>query len=122
LPFCESCDQWTKKTEGFCQFLIPSEGATTLQQVRDGDLSSLNGLETCVGNQDGSLRLDLYRCSNCEDSSYVTINTVQLTTNKKGEVSTTIQPIVTHGKLTPEELQQLQAIRESAQEKPSEEA
>lgn len=122
LPFCEACDQWTRKSEAFCQFLVPSEDTMIVPQIQSGDLSSLTQLQRCDGTRDGSLKLDVFRCSGCEDSSYVTINSVRVTVNKKNEAQTKLQPIVTLGKLTPEEMQHLQAIRDGLQHNAAEES
>ncbi len=113
LPFCETCDQWTKRVEAFCRFRCPAEDTVVMQQIKDGDLSELFDLETCLGDKDRSLKLDVWRCPTCEDSSYVTINNVRLVKNKKGEVTTQLMPLVTFGQLTPEEMQELQSIRDS---------
>ncbi len=113
IPFCEACDQWTTKTEAFCRFRLPEDFSPMLQQIKEGDLSSLNPLEVCIGDTDRSLRVDVCRCSNCEESTYATINSVRVSVNGKGETSVQLVPVVTQGKVSPEEFRQLQTIRES---------
>lgn len=114
LPFCESCEEWTKKSESFCRFDLPPDDAEVLQHLREGDLSVLRDLTKCVGDKDHSLKLDLCKCGSCEDASYLTIDVLHVTVNKKGETALKLIPIVTNGKLDPDEMVQLQAIRDEA--------
>jgi hypothetical protein len=112
LPFCETCEAWTSRIEAFVRFKLPEDIAGLFQQFSEGDLSSLNKLEPCVGDQHGSIKLDVCRCATCEDSSYLTLNAVQVSTNKNGETAVQLVPVVLNGKLSSDEMKQLQTLRD----------
>lgn len=51
------------------------------------------------------LRLDLATCGSCQDSNYLTIQSVTESVNDKGETSTSEEALLTNLVITPEQVQ-----------------
>jgi hypothetical protein len=111
-PFCETCLEWTNSTTGLMRFQADGQ-EPAWNEVLSGDLPALAVFSPTTPNTSPHVRLDLASCPKCEHTNYVTLTTVTITKNKKGEDKTTERAMITSGAITDPEAQ---FLREYAQQ------
>ena len=103
-PFCESCGQWTQTEKRVAAF--DAEGHEPVwQRVITDDLPALGEVPLLVEDKAKYVRLDFAKCPNCENSNFMTLQAVHITTDNKGNVETIERKLIEHGVLTAEQSQ-----------------
>lgn len=105
-PFCEECETWCKEREA-----VASVGAHLMDALRPG----IRGKDWTVLEKAGLqpphlgtwCTLDLYTCPSCGQTNTLTLNSVTMSTNKKGEKKTETTILIDRLLLTAEETQTL---------------
>ena len=111
LPFCESCHDWTVAEQGVAK-LTGTGQEPAWQQVLSGDLPSLAEFPPAERDAREFVRLDVARCPHCQHSRFLTINTVRISVDKKGNETTKEKPIVVNAILTPSQFAVVEACAE----------
>jgi hypothetical protein len=99
-PFCESCNEWTDQHAGVAR-LAANATEPAWQEVLAGDLPALAAFEPAHPADSVYVRLDVARCPRCEQSRFLTINSIATTTDSKGNTSENVQPLIANAILTP---------------------
>lgn len=93
LPFCEKCQRWTEKVEGFCQLLPPSDNDGAVEQLCEGDISSISSFSRSPDNAAAFIRLDTAQCPDCDECNCLTVNLAQVTVDNEGDTNTSVNAI-----------------------------
>jgi hypothetical protein len=99
VPFCESCQEWTKSEQGLLR-LAASGAEREWQELLAGDLPALAVFERALSTMSPHVRLDLARCPKCEHSNFVSLTAVTITKDKKGNDKTKERSIVRNGAIS----------------------
>lgn len=111
LPFCEACNEWTDTEQGVARLNATGQ-EPAWQQVLSGDLPSLAEFPPAEPTAREFVRLDVARCPRCEQSRFLTIHRVEITTDKKGNDTTKEKPVVINAMLTPSQFAVVEACAE----------
>lgn len=98
-PFCETCLEWTNSTSGLMRLSADGQ-EPAWNEVLSGDLPALAVFSPTSSSTSPHVRLDLASCPKCDHSNFVTLTTVTITKNQKGQDKTTERAIVTSGAIT----------------------
>jgi hypothetical protein len=99
-PFCERCYEWTEEQQGVAR-LAATGAEPAWQAVLSGDLPSLAAFPPADPFATQFARLDVARCPRCQESRFLTIQSVEKTTDSKGNESEKTTALVTNAILTP---------------------
>lgn len=89
-PYCARCDNW-KKSEPVGAF--PGDAKSVQIAVENGDLAAIPNHVTPTGDQ---LTASVFTCPQCEKQSEIDVRIDKVTTNSKGEESTSTLCTVTY--------------------------
>ena len=106
-PFCEACDQWTKCEKGIARLAIHETGYFALTELAQGKLAALSEFEPAEPEQYPHLRIDLNSCPQCNESNYVTIQRVELTTDRNGNPAAQAKPVLQNVWVAAEDVREL---------------
>ena len=111
-PFSEALQRWARcvKLPGRLPFF--ADRAATRQRLASGDLMPLVTNEPPAAMQ--YARLELWRAEGDPACSYLSVENVTETLDKKGRTQTTARPIVTHLRVPAELAQQLEELHTTA--------
>jgi len=104
-PFCERCDVWADVEKGVRRLKLERGSQASAARLLQGDLTALAESERAEKREYPHLRLDLATCGSCQDSNYLTIQSVTESVNDKGETSTSEEALLTNLVITPEQVQ-----------------
>ncbi len=99
VPFCETCLEWTTSKKGL-MYLAADGNEPPWQEVLAGDLPALAVFERASAHASPHVRLDLARCPKCEHSNFVTLTSVTITKDKKGNDKTTERSLIASGAIS----------------------
>lgn len=106
-PYCEACQRWTDRTEGFCKLTPPTDDDTVVEQLVAGDLNVLNRFQRSPENAAAFLRIDTAQCPDCSQCNWVTISLAQITVDKDGKENTSVDALVSNMLVTDSEMERL---------------
>jgi hypothetical protein len=92
-PFCEACNQWVKHRPGVA---LVKYSALVRQGLAAGNLDVLDIATQASKKEATYSQLDLYFCSKCDDSVFLSASDVTVTIDKKGKRQTNKTPLVKH--------------------------
>jgi phage FluMu protein Com len=114
-PFCESCQKWTTAEKGVARFDALGD-EPVWQRVITDDLPALGEVPLLAEDRSKFVRLDFAKCPACENSNFMTLQTVEITTDNKGNVKVKERPLITHAVLTAEQSQIIRYLASMASE------
>ncbi|MEO2016688.1 MAG: hypothetical protein ABGZ53_20215 [Fuerstiella sp.] len=106
-PYCESCNRWTDRVEGFCMLHPPEENENAIQQLCDGDTSILSQFSKSPPNAVAFLRLDTARCPDCDECNCINVVLAQITVDKDGTSSTNTETLVENMMVSASDMEQI---------------
>lgn len=113
-PFCEHCNVWTETSKGLA--LFHATGAEPeWDNLRRGDVTAVGRVPQLSSKVNDYVRLDVNACPKCEQSNFLTLQTVKVEYDQEGENKTTTEkPFITNLTLTSEQMTQLREILDQA--------
>ena len=114
-PFCESCNEWTETETAVARF--DANGHESVwQRVITDDLPALGEVPLLTEDKPKFVRLDFAKCPKCENSNFMTLQAVEITTDSKGNTKTNERKLLSHGILTAEQSQIIRHLASMASE------
>ena len=85
-PYCHGCNKWTQELPA--KSALPRAGVSELRaNLEEERYEILDQLAQGEIDPASYYALSLMKCPNCDDSDYLTVTEVDVTENKKGELS-----------------------------------
>jgi hypothetical protein len=116
-PFCEACNRWVKNNPGAARIKY---SALARQGLAAGNLAVLDNAIGASKKDRMHTQLDLYSCSTCDSSIFLSAWDVAITVDSKGKRQTNKTPLVKHLVIAAEDVPRVLAAgkRESPPESP----
>jgi hypothetical protein len=116
LPFCERCNRWTVVEKAVRRLLPRGTRPDSAQRAMAGDVDALLDLLRASGDPYEYLQLDLASCPTCQESSYLSIQFVRRTLDKKGKAQVSKTVVLKNLVLDPADIPRIrQAGRDPAE-------
>ena len=113
LPFCEECNCWTKEDFELVRLLWTHDSAEPdlEYELSGGGISALRQYTPIFEIIPESLRLNLCRCPQCDQSNYLTISRVHVNVDKLGAVTFDSTLIIRHLAISSSDFEFLKAVQ-----------
>jgi hypothetical protein len=113
LPFCEECNCCTEEDSAVIRLLWTddTQEPDLNYELAGGGISTLHQYTTISEIAPDSLRLNLCRCPQCDQSNYLTINRVHVSTDKLSAVTFNSTLIIRHLVISTADVELLKAAQ-----------
>ncbi|MCP3924411.1 MAG: hypothetical protein GY714_17690 [Desulfobacterales bacterium] len=109
-PFCERCNKWIDKEE----FIFPLEPIENVEiltsQLEGSDFTILNLLKETDDDASIYTQLKLLFCPDCQDSYFLTVTSVEITEDDKGEIEKNDDDIIENFVLTSDQYNKIKEL------------
>ena len=93
-PFCEMCHRWTTKEDDVRRMSLIGAEPAAIENISAGKIDVLEKLAKALDEEAAYLRVDLASCPDCSQSSYVSVQLVSSSVDKKGNESTATKAVL----------------------------